>query len=1079
MRVKLQPLPEPPAGFRFYRKRQEVLRCPDLLAYQHLVLKAWTELKLSGVLTLNGVPTVYISDSTTPLTPREAAERQLLFWNQGLATVLLLRDPKDVRVFSAMQSPLDPAKADDEAIDSTLVESLKMATQGAWATKFYLQLGTGNYYNRSAHRDKFDPTATVDSYLLDNLERVRNELVTGKQALAPAMAHAFIGRILFTCYLCHRGIIKLENYIPGMGATDLLEFLQSASATQVTKQLFKKLFPKLKKEFNSSMFDEGLEAEVAAIKPRHIAAVIHFLEGSEVASGQRTLGFSAYRFDYIPVETISSVYEKFLDYEDESGKRELGAYYTPRLLAEMTLDIALKDRKRLSSLRFLDPSCGSGIFLVLVFNRLVAEWQRTAKKSASVPEKAEALRQRLGQLCGVDRNPTACRITCFSLYLAFLDQFTPADVRHYVAETGHKLPNLLNSPGTKKPDLPVIWHRDFTELDEKWQKPFDLVVGNPPWVGRGTKQIANKFMKAAPLFLKPKGTCAFILPTKIFFNKTDEFQKDWLRQITLETVVQLADYRFILFKGAICPSVIARFSAKKPDANHTVEFIAPKVTRTELRDGLIPVGAADRKWIPLRKLLSAADQKAIGMAWKSYLWGTQRDRKLLSYLLTLPRLGEMAHQLRGRKTNNSGKRWITGQGCKPRKKNSKGKLDRKLRNFSDEENVDENWADEDLIVLPEDVENSAFVSGKILSNLGDHFTDEGYVPKKLYSKPPSELFKPPFVLVNQGFSSSAFFDFPVRFQDSLQSFSGGKSDTELLQLLSVFFTSKLARYFAFHTSANIGTERDKVHLVEVLRFPFFAPEEAREPQEAAETLKKISDRFQVYMEAVKKSAAKLSGDTAKAKKSLGPLFDEDGDTGVKELERAWKERQRVLTNVMREAMEPLIYDYFSLTEQDIALVEDTCEIFDRSDTPGSLEKALTIPTLQPLSSADELREYGDQICSALNRRVSGKLLVAATGMIHSSTGLALLELRQVRTLSGFKTRRSSDQLLQAADELQKACRERLGETMEFYRAGWFFEGKKIFILKPCRVGEWTRTAALNDAMEIYQHIQSASQASRA
>jgi hypothetical protein len=1066
MSTALQPLPEPPHGFRYYAKRKDVLQCPDLLAYQHLVLKAWDDLDLSGVLTLNGVPTVYISDSAKPLPPGEAAKRQLSFWNQGLATVLLLRDPQNVRVFSSMHPPLDPDTADEESVESSLVESLGFATQAAWA-EFYIQLGTGHYYNRPEHREKFDPSATVDAYLLDNLAQVRNELASGPDGLSSPMAHSFLGRILFTCYLCHRGIIKLENYLKGTKASDILQLIRSVKSEDASALFYGKLFPKLRSEFNSSMFDDELEAEAAAIKPRHIDAIRHFLEGSEMTSGQRKLGFAAYNFACIPVETISSIYERFLEHEDETGKRELGAYYTPRLLAEMTLDIALKGRRPLAKLRFLDPSCGSGIFLVLTFNRLAAEWRRQAKKNLTVPEQAEALLERLGRLRGVDKNLTACRISCFSLYLAFLDQFEPADVRRYVAETGQKLPNLLDSPGIRKPRIPVVWHRDFTELENSWQEPFDIVIGNPPWGERGSKQLALPFMEAAPKFLKPDGTGTLILPTKVFFNKTDAFQKQWLQRVTLETVVQLADFRHILFKGAKCPATVVRFNPHAPDGDHSVEYITPKVTRTDLRDGVITVSAQEHKWIPLQTLLAAADQQAIGMAWKTQLWGTPRDQKLLNYLFTLPRLGEMVGYLE-RELESGEKVFIEGHGFQP------------FTNSSTEESSPTlKWPLTDPFVSPEVIKGTAYVPMELCTPLGAHLANSGYRTDKVHRIREEIIYRAPLVLMNKGFSSASYVDYGVRFRDSLRAFKGLWTNNRLLMFLAAFLDSSLAKYFGFHTAANIGTERRQLHLDEALRFPFFPPEDAPDPVGAKKALKTVSSRFQAYMAATKKSAEKLAKQLEKAEDLLAQLRGHDGDKSVDDLRKDWRSKQKAATETLRRELEPLIYAYFGLTEQDIALVEDTCDIFDRSDTPTSLASAATIPTLQPLASADELKQYADRLCLTLNQRITGNIRVVASGRVHHQTGLALVELAQSKVEAVFRPLPCSDQLLEAADKLQQACVERWGSTIEFHRAGWYFEGKKIFIIKPARRGEWTRTAALNDAAELHQHILTARRAAKA
>ena len=56
--------------------------------------------------------------------------------------------------------------------------------------------------------------------------------------------------------------------------------------------------------------------------------------------------------------------------------------------------------------------------------------------------------------------------------------------------------------------------------------------------------------------------------------------------------------------------------------------------------------------------------------------------------------------------------------------------------------------------------------------------------------------------------------------------------------------------------------------------------------------------------------------------------------------------------------------------------------------------------------------------------------------------------------------------------LQDASKERLGR-IEYQRTGWYFDGTRILIIKPTRLGEWTRTAALNDAAEIHAEITAA------
>jgi len=862
----LLPLPDPPRGFRYYHLREDILRAREIFAYQHMLLRAWDEMHLSGVLTLNGVPTVYLRDEPKPVSARLAAEAHLQFWNQGIATILLLRDPEHVRVFSSMKRPANPATATDADMEQRLVDKLELASQASWAQRFYIQLGTGQYYaaNREA---KFEPKETVDAYLLNNLAAVRDSLVV-EQGLKPHLAHAFLGRLLFTCYLCDREIIRLPDYFKGKPWQHLHELLNAIADPRPA--LYGTLFPALKREFNSSMYDDELSAEQALIRKAHFEVIRRFLRGDDLAKapGQHSLGFWAYNFKFIPVETISAIYENFLENEDGKGKRAAGAFYTPRFLAEMALDIAVEGIRPLfeDNRRFIDPACGSGIFLVMLFSRLAAEW-RAAQQSEPTPQaKAEALLHRLDALRGVDKNVTACRITCFSLYLAFLDQFDPPHVRAYIRETGQKLPNLLHLQGARRaPEHPVVHEADFFEIAPKWQGQFDLLIGNPPWSGRGTKQIAHQFMEKAPGLLKEHGRACLVLPSKVFLNQTDVFQSRWLRDVTLEKVIQLADYRRILFKEARCPCNITLFTPRKPDeATHEIEYVAPKVSRADLRDGVIQVAPQDRKWIPLRFVLAAAEQKAAGIAWKSRLWGTPRDLKFLDYLFSFPRLHELAGSVADSRLGKS--RWRRGLGFQPLRATS---ITDRPKSFG--------WRTNDRFVTPESISGLVTLPEALTYELGPYLVGKGYRLDRLHRPREEDIYTSPLVLWNHGFTDAAFFDYKVRYQDALHSASGPIEDTDYLMFLASFLRSPVGRYFVFHTAASLATERDQVHLDEALRLPFFLPaSEAAQPN-AASIVSRVAAKIRRLKQDMEIDAKILLKNLRKHK--LGPLFDRDDDEG--------------------------------------------------------------------------------------------------------------------------------------------------------------------------------------------------------
>ena len=117
-----------------------------------------------------------------------------------------------------------------------------------------------------------------------------------------------------------------------------------------------------------------------------------------------------YSFDTIPLEFISSVYEGFLNEDRDANK----AYYTPPQLVDYVLDAVLPWADEWD-IRVLDPACGSGIFLVKAFQRLLHRWRQAHDRDALVRDLKPIL---AGNLHGVDINPDAVRPACFCLYLA-------------------------------------------------------------------------------------------------------------------------------------------------------------------------------------------------------------------------------------------------------------------------------------------------------------------------------------------------------------------------------------------------------------------------------------------------------------------------------------------------------------------------------------------------------------------------------------------------------------------------------------------------------------------------------------
>ncbi len=1050
-------------GIRFYSSPGEIAADRDLSAYVHLLTRAWEKFDLDGVVCISGIPTLYLCCREHPLTPEEANEHQRNFWNQGVATILVLADPQTVRLYSGLAVPAEPGKKED--YDKSLIETVKLADYAIRVRDIYLQLATGKYY--WTHADRFDAKQSVDTYLLDNLGAIRDAITMGNDGLTKPEAHTFLARILFLCYLIDRGIIDLAHFSycscsPGAKLVDALERLEAGAAKKVLYQLF----DDLKEKFNGSMFERSTEAEKDRLRDHHIGLLIKFLRGHSVRSRQLSLGFWAYDFQWIPVETISAIYEDFLAEEDGEGKREAGAFYTPRFLAESVLDIAIQGDMNWQTKRYLDPACGSGIFLVALFNRLATCWI-IDHPGCVYEEKAAALLTIMReQLCGFDISPTACRIACFSLYLAFLDRFDPPDISGYVERTGTKLPRILLSDedGAFEPDFPVIVREDFLNSSRLFEDRFGYIIGNPPWQGKGSKQIAQKFALKIPDLLETKGRACILLPSKVLFNKTaNPFQLQWLQAVTLEKVVQLADYRRILFKNAICPSIIARFNADAPDmASHAVSYETPKVRHIDLREGVIPLAPHDRKRIPLRELVHAARDKKAPFVWKQHLWGTPRDCAFLRHLFEMPRLEDsvdVLSELRKSKSTRT-KRWIAGEGFKPYRK---GKFP------SDRSLVSIDWRKTDLFVAPADLKKKIFPQPRECELLTNHLAEGDYYPDKLYSKPPEELFTPPFVLVNQGFTECVFFDFPVRFRHALHSIAGPWEDEDLLLFLTFYLRSKLARYFLFHTVASWGTEREQVHLNEMLRLPFPLPGTEDASPEAEEIVHTIARKAREVKKQIKEKLEKRNKDAFPL-----PGYEERNLA-------AW--RQKAVDDLQVE-IEPLIYQYFDLIEQEIILIEDTVDVSIKSATPPRMDSP--IPAQQPIQNNSlsvyraGIEPYASTLADTLNEwaaQAKGTVRVSPVGGIDKDTGLAIITLHQTNEQCSFGKEELPAGLAEVISRLQNTITQSDGR-LDYLRGIIWFDDSAIRIIKPNTVEYWTRTAALNDAAEIYARVAQARQAIR-
>ena len=1065
----------------------------------HYMRKAFQSMALDGIFCTDGKPTVYLKNFSSSLNRSQINELHKKFWNQSIGTILILQDPYRIYIFSGMVRPdtdIHQPIEDHEAF----IEKLERVADTIEHHQLLERIASGEYYR--SYPGKFNPKGTVDHYLIHQLKDLSDRLAHKDTIDYRRKINSFVGRLVFTCYLIDREIIFLTDY-PALSQKkieSLLDLFELKSITDI-RQCLNALFTSLKNDFNGSMFEEDFKAELSMLTENDLIFLQQFFKGQKIGSSQMVLGFWAYDFSVIPVETISAIYEALLGVEDPGDKKSKGAFYTPRYLAEMVVDEAVYGLPTLLDKTFLDPSCGSGIFLVTIFNRMADECHK-GKQITDEASKIRALTKLLKEnLCGIDVNPTACRITCFSLYIAFMDQFEPCYLQRLQNRNGKLLPKLLayENEHWQNIECPSIFQGNFFQQDLPTLKDFDVIIGNPPWPGRTSKpdevllqwledehhnpmlldpelpkqkkyrksvffpsnQVAHAFIWKVGLHLGKSGNCCMLLPSEVLLNQTDIFQKEWFKRNSVNKIIHLADYRRLLFEHAIRPCFIASFNLNKPDINsHEIDYIVPKYLGQDPVAGKIPVSPDDCIPIRLNDVIDATKAGSASVLWKSRYSGSSRDWKLIHYLQSLPALSQLAGPPESNKT------WKAGKGLKPW---YQAGYDRAPDTYGDPKPIPGSLDDLfieatypkakyctlpcDCKTLREKLKEVKYKNSALPDSERDASTNGLYMGYHRWR------YEPPLVLINKGFNRVLFSDFFVFYQDSVTGISGPEKDKDLLIFLAVYAQSRLAEYFQYHTSGSWGIERTEVRLHELLNLPFPRPEDMGTNKEKAQkVVKEIASMVRTF------------------KDELEKLYHEyeNHQQGFKLHGYSFDEVRQIKSNELSKKLELHVFEYFGLTEEEIALIEDTCDIYEKSATPESYSK--TIKTLEKTTENNRLI-YSDWLCNTLNtwileawRPDPAPFFFCAESTRFKTLGQVLITLcKTKRKKAGIEIDPQNKETIKALKRISVASINEQG-SLSYLRGIVFADNDKLHLLKPDMLGKWTRTAALNDAQDIFDLV---------
>jgi len=581
-------------------------------------------------------------------------ETHRLAWSFCRSPLLLTLEPHLLRAWTCCELPAQrnssaPLRAELSEAKLDLQSDPSLSQQAAQALH-WVQLVSGQFFRK--YEKRFQRKWCADQTLLDNLNVVRHKLQ--EQKLEDDIIHDLLARVIFVQYLFHRkdssgksalnedflNKLREDGFLAGKHR-NLHEILSNYADAYA-------FFRWLNNNFNGDLFpgkgateqerEAEWQTEMKKVNSQHLELLAEFVCGElEMNRGQKCL-WPQYSFDAIPLEFISSIYENFI-----KGKK--GVHYTPGHLVDFVLDGVLPWDSDEWDVKILDPACGSGIFLVKAFQRLVHRWKKANPNSEP---RAAILKQLLEHnLFGVDIDPHAVRVASFSLYLAMCDEIDP---RFYWQQV--HFPRLRG----RRLVAADFFQEDksgFRTLEDKAN--YDLVIGNAPW-GQNTvtpaaqdwgkaydwsisyNAIGTLFLVKAATLAKPMGRVAMLQPSGVLLSNqistAQDFRKKFFRTYKVEEITNLSSLRFGLFKNSFSPSCIITLRPILPDTE-PLSYICPKPLRTSENDYWIVIEPHDINDIYPRE--AETDQ----YIWMALMWGGRRDLTFIRRLSQKPSLAKL------------------------------------------------------------------------------------------------------------------------------------------------------------------------------------------------------------------------------------------------------------------------------------------------------------------------------------------------------------------------------------------------------------------------------------------------------
>lgn len=752
------------------------------------------------------VPQIYIYDNTDNQLTDKRREIHIKVWSGCQVPMYIIIDKSEVNIFDAREQ----AKEDRT---NKAVETIKMT--GEAIRKFSAEsFNDGLFWEEINHGKHFQFEKSAFRDLINGLKQVYTKFRKESQ-LDSHVALKLLVQCLLIKYLEERDEKSKSGYFAGayflknFGCNNFCEVIRAGKLLDLLDQLAG--------DFNGKIFEWHIDSEANErndIRRTEVQQLAFYLDGYN--EGNQLVLWRLYSFSHLPVELISSVYEELLTNSENSKD----IVYTPEMIVSTLVDECMPLKTPQKNFKLIDVSCGSGIFLVKAYKRIIQWWRYERWKETGNLEKPslDTLKQLLlDSIYGIDIQVDAIRLSVFSLALALLDE---VDLQPPVWQK-LKFPDL----GLKN----IIVNNFFKYIAQESTNNFDLVIGNPPFnlpMINGKEPDRKKYFKGlatqygykseiripdenpalhfllqAMKLLKPSALLCLIQPSgPLFYQKDPNFKKAFFSKYNLLQVIDFTKLSDVLWGKKRVATAAVFLQNSEPDKHDVVHLIAnrsfPNVNRLFLE-----FDHYDFHVINMETVVNNI------YVWKTNLLGGGRLLQLVDRLSSMPTLGDF---LKKKKKESN---WVFGDGF------IKGKPDQELES-SDFEIKKGGYSIAPYLTgseyfEPEDFDENGIKRTTIL------------IDKYFQWKRRPELFQAPSLLIKKNIGKDSipvfYTERPIAFKNEIVGIHVPVIDADLLKKIEELIrNNQTIRFYLSITSSRSGISRSISTLLQedILNIPF-------------------------------------------------------------------------------------------------------------------------------------------------------------------------------------------------------------------------------------------------------------------